>query len=103
MEYGYIVKTPGTNGGKPRIDGTRITVEMIAEAVVHGGQTPQEYQESHSHITLAQIHAALAYYYDHRAEIEASIEEGKKIEEEMRQRFPPRLPELLKAREQAKQ
>jgi uncharacterized protein (DUF433 family) len=102
MEYHYIVKTPGTNRGKPRIDGTRITVEMIAEAVVHHGESPQEYQESHSHITVAQIHAALAYYYDHREEIDASIEEGNRFAEELRKQSPSLVQEKLREREQAK-
>lgn len=91
MDYPYIVTTPGTCRGKPRIDGTRIKVEMIAESVVHLGQTPLEYQAAHPHLTLAQIHSALAYYYDHRNETEASIREGHQLAEEMHKQFPSRL------------
>lgn len=92
MEYAHIVKTPGTCAGRPRIDGTRIAVDMVVEAVVHLGGTPQEYQRTHPHVTLAQIHSALAYYYDHREEIDDSIRQGKQLAEELRERFPPRMP-----------
>lgn len=91
MDYAHIVKTAGTCGGRPRIEGTRITVDMIAEAVVHLKETPEEYQRAHPHIYLSQIHAALAYYYDHQAEIQGIIDDGKKVEQGARQKFPARL------------
>jgi hypothetical protein len=33
---------------------------------------------------LAQVHAALTYYYDHKEELEREIEEGLRLAEEMR-------------------
>ena len=47
--------------GLAYIDGTRIKVLNIAEETLLG-RSPQEIQEAHSHLTLAQIHAALSYY-----------------------------------------
>ena len=102
MEYAYIVTSPGTSWGKPRIEGTRIKVEMIAEWILHLRQTPEEVQGSHPHLTLAQIHSALAYYYDHREEIDASIREGQRFAEEMRQQAPSLVQEKLQMREHAK-
>jgi uncharacterized protein (DUF433 family) len=89
MKYAYIVKTPGTCGGRPRIEGTRIAVDMIAEWIVHLRQSPEEVKHSHPHLTLAQIHSALAYYYDHSEEIEESLRRGAEIEKEVRKLFPP--------------
>jgi hypothetical protein len=77
-------------------------VDLIAEAVVHLRQTPEEFQLAHPHLTLAQIHSALAYYFDHREEIEASLQQGRKIEEDVRQQFPARLPEKARMSGQAK-
>jgi len=68
----YIIKTPGVVGGSARIDGKRLPVYHIIEALVHDGMPPEEYI-THQDITLAQVHAALAYYYDNKAEIEAEI------------------------------
>jgi uncharacterized protein (DUF433 family) len=91
MEYAYIVQTPDTCSGRPRIAGTRIAVEMIADWIIHQDLTPALVCQMHPHLSLAQIHSALAYYYDHTEEIEASRRKGEKIEQEIRQRFPSRL------------
>jgi len=46
--------------------------------------TPTEIVTTYPTITLAQVHAALAYYYDHRDEIQAEIEEERRFVEELR-------------------
>jgi len=46
--------------------------------------TAREIQENYPHLSLAQIHAALAYYYNHKAEIDALLEEWDKEYEELR-------------------
>ena len=91
MDYPHIVKTPDTCAGEPRVEGTRITVNLIAREAVHLRWTAEEVLMSHPHLTLAQIHAALAYYFDHREEIEASIKRGDELEKELRVKFPSRL------------
>lgn len=55
-----VVLTPGVLGGKPRIDGTRVGVSHILEALV-AGDTPDEIVESLPWLTLDDIRAALAY------------------------------------------
>jgi uncharacterized protein (DUF433 family) len=95
----YIGARPGYCGGKPHILGHRIKVEHIAIAHERMGLSPAEIVAQHPTITLAQVHAALAYYYDHKAEIEADIEEGKRFVEELKAKNPPsKLQEKLKAR-----
>ncbi len=68
----HIEITAGIAGGKPRIAGRRITVQNIAVWHEHMGQSADEIAAAHD-LTLADVYAALAYYFDHRAEIDASI------------------------------
>ena len=70
----HIVMTPGTCGGKPRIAGRRITVENIAVWHVHMGMSEAEIAAEYE-LDLADIHAALAYYFDHLEEIEQRLRE----------------------------
>jgi uncharacterized protein (DUF433 family) len=72
--YPHIVKTPGVRGGKARIDGTRICVRDIV-ALRDRGLSPEamlDYFDSRP-LTLAEVHAALAYYHDHRDEIDGEF------------------------------
>ncbi len=82
-----VVMTPGVCGGKPRIDRLRFKVQHVA--VEHeAGLTPQQIVEAHPILTLAQVHAALAYYFDHQAEIKADVEEDDRFAEEFRRLHP---------------
>jgi uncharacterized protein (DUF433 family) len=99
LEMPRIVRTPGTCGGKPRIDGHRIKVEHIAICHERMGMSPDEIVSAHPTITLAQVHAALAYYFEHKDEIDADIEEGRRFVEELKANTPPsKLHEVLEAR-----
>lgn len=60
-----IVSTPGTCGGRPRIEGSRITVQYIVNEV-KAGVTPEEIVTDKPHLTLASVYSALAYYYAHK-------------------------------------
>jgi uncharacterized protein (DUF433 family) len=96
QELARIVSTPGTCGGKPRIEGHRIKVEHIAVMYERMGKTPDEIVTELPTISLAQVHAALAYYYDHKQEIDADLEAGKRFVEEMKAKSPPsKLQEFL--------
>ena len=77
--YPHIEKTPGVCGGKACIAGTRIRVLDIV-GLKRRGFEPEEMLRMYAvPLSLAQVHAALAYYYDHPEEIEASIREGRKL------------------------
>ncbi|MEX0713774.1 MAG: DUF433 domain-containing protein [Pirellulales bacterium] len=65
----HIVSTEDRCGGRPRIAGTRIRVQDIVADHDHHGLSPEEIAREYPHITLAQVYAALAYYFDHRDEI----------------------------------
>lgn len=84
MSYAHIVATPGTCGGRPRIDGHRIRVQDIAIAHVRRGLSVDEILQHYPSLNLAQVHAALAYFYDHEAEIWAEIEADRRFVEEFR-------------------
>ena len=71
--YAHITKDPEVCGGKACIDGTRIRVMDIV-ALEREGYVPEKMLNVFAvPLTLGQVHAALAYYYDHQAEIEASF------------------------------
>jgi uncharacterized protein (DUF433 family) len=74
----YIGTRPGYCGGRPHILGHRIKVKHVADWHERMGLSPAEIVAEHSTITLAQVHAALAYYYDHMAEIQAELDEEDK-------------------------
>jgi uncharacterized protein (DUF433 family) len=79
-----IVSTPGMCGGRPRIDGHRITVEDVATWHERMGMSPPEIVLAYPSITLSDVHAALAYYFENRQAIDAEIREGKAFAEELR-------------------
>lgn len=64
-----IVSTDDTLGGEPRIDGRRIGVLHIAARVIDTGDRPEDVATDYQ-LDLADIHHALAYYYEHPEEMQ---------------------------------
>ena len=60
-------------GGSPVIAGTRFPVRSVVFYVLRLGLAPEELVDRFPHLTLAQVHDALAYYYDNRQEVEADV------------------------------
>lgn len=87
---GHIEVTPGVCSGKPRIAGRRITVAQIAVWNDRMGMTADEIASEYD-LTLADVHAALAYYFDHRDEIDRSMRESEEWIDELRRRTPSLL------------
>ena len=67
-----IIRTPEIRGGRPRVAGTGVTVRRIV-GWYQLGLSPEEIADRLGHLSLAQVHAALAYYHANREEIEADI------------------------------
>ena len=86
----HIEITPGICSGKPRIAGHRITVAHIAIWHERLGKCADEIATEYD-LTLADVYAALAYYFDHRDEINQSIEDSKEFVKTLRQKTPSRL------------
>ncbi len=73
----YIVQTPGVCAGRPRIAGRRVPVHTVVYPVIRHGATVEDTAETFS-LSPAQVHAALAYYYDHRQEMESLMDEWER-------------------------
>ena len=72
-----------------RITGSRLKViQLVMERMANGWDADQLHR-NFPHLSLGQIHAALAYYYDHRAECDAQIEASVKYVDEMRAKAGP--------------
>jgi uncharacterized protein (DUF433 family) len=70
----YIEIRPNRDGEpRPYLAGTRVRVQDIVSDHERYGLSPDEIAREYPHLTLAQIHAALAYYFDHREEIRAMM------------------------------
>jgi uncharacterized protein (DUF433 family) len=80
-----ISTNPQVRGGRPCIAGTTIEVSVIMIAKIVHGQTPDEIASDYQ-ITLAQVYAALAYYYEHKTEIDTTIRERYKLAQEMKEK-----------------
>ena len=84
LSINLIATNPTVRSGRPYIIGTTITVADIAIAKIFHRQEPEEIADNYN-LTLPQVYAALAYYYEHKAEIDASIQERRKLAEEMKE------------------
>lgn len=73
-EIGSLIsRNPEIRGGRACVAGTGVSVRRIA--VLHNmGEAPEEIAANFGHLSLAQVHGALAYYYANRAEIDADLE-----------------------------
>lgn len=69
-----ITRSPDTCGGRPRIASTRVSVQQIA-ALHKEGLQPIDIFKEYEFLDMAQIYAALTYYYANQAEIEAYLAE----------------------------
>ena len=86
----HVTQTPGVRGGKPRITGRRITVSDVAFWYLKQDRTIDEIVQDYD-LTHAQVHAALAFYYDHRAEIDAREAQDLAEAEKLKQDYPSKV------------
>ena len=70
--------------GVAYLDGTSTRVTMIVADAMNG-LSPDQMHAAYPYLSLAQIHAALAYYYDHQSELDAQIAEEVKRTTALRQ------------------
>lgn len=69
-----IVPAPESYAGRPQISGKELFVEQIA-TLSKEGLSAQQIKEEYSCVTLAEVHAALAYYYANYEQIEDFLAE----------------------------
>jgi uncharacterized protein (DUF433 family) len=80
-----IERRSGIRGGRPVVAGTSVSVHRIA-GLYKLGLSPEEIAENFGHLSLAQVHAAIAYYHSNREEIEAYLREEDAAETRLRER-----------------
>ncbi len=84
IAYPHIERTPDVRAGKACIASTRIAVVDVAQAH-QAGLTPEEIQTHFSSrpLTLAEVHSALAYHYDHPEELTEYLRRGQQAERDV--------------------
>lgn len=82
----------------PIIEGTRMKViELVLDSQAYGW-SPEELCFQHPHLTLGQIHSALAYYWDHQEELDKDIENRlQRVDELASRNRPPKIVARLRS------
>ena len=89
-EHPYVEINPKICNGSAVVAGTRVRIVDIAIEYEYLSRSPDEIITAHPHLKLEQVHDALSYYYENRAEMDKKIKEDKQ--------FVERLAELQKGR-----
>ena len=97
----HIVLTSDTCGGKPRIAGTRIRVQDVYVWHELQGQSIDQIVSRFPQLTHADIYAALAYYWDHREELDRVMNDEVRAFEVLRAKQVSPLTAKLKQRDAA--
>ncbi|MDP2627646.1 MAG: DUF433 domain-containing protein [Candidatus Rokubacteria bacterium] len=71
--YRYIVRTPGVRGGNARVEGTRVAVHDVIGLLQTGETVDSLIARCSPDLTRAQVYECLAYYEDHRGEIDVLV------------------------------
>ena len=82
----FIELTPGVLGGKPRIAGHRIRVIDVAIWHEKLGLSADSIASKYD-LLLAEVYAALAYYYDHREQLETDLQADDAFVAEMKKQY----------------
>ena len=71
--YRYIVRSPDVRGGNARVEGTRIGVHDVI-GLLHNGESVESIAATClPMLTKAQVYECLAYYEDHRGEVDLLV------------------------------
>ncbi|SRR5258708_3628943 len=74
LSINLITSNPKVRAGRPCIAGTGLRVTDVVIASMFHLQTPDEITTDYG-ISLAQVYAALAYYYEHKAALDEDVRE----------------------------
>ncbi|HVS72789.1 MAG TPA: DUF433 domain-containing protein [Phycisphaerae bacterium] len=96
VDKSHITRTPGICGGKPCVAGTRIRVQDIYIWHERQGLSPDEILHQFPSLTLADVYAALAYFWNNRdavlqdmANEEAVVKNYRRNDPSLRHEFLP--------------
>lgn len=86
--------------GTPYVEGSRIKVEFVAAVYTTASASAEAIAEDYPPLTPGEVHSALAYYFDHKDEIDRQIAEGERVAAELQATYDssPRLRERLRTR-----
>lgn len=87
IAYPYIEKLESEPARLQRMPRIRIS-QIVADYLAHGW-SPEEICRQHPHLTPAEAHTAMAYYYDHQEEIDQELNEEFRQSEHTRLSAPP--------------
>ncbi len=87
----HIEISPGVCGGRPRIAGSRVRVQDVAVLHERLGRTPDEIVAAYPSVGLADVHAALAFYFDHRDEVRRMIADDEALAAQLQESIPSKL------------
>jgi uncharacterized protein (DUF433 family) len=87
LAYPHIEKPDNEPARLQRVPRVRVS-QIVADYLAHGW-SPEEMCRQHLYLTLAEAHTAMAYYFDHREEIDRELEEELKQSEASRLSAPP--------------
>ena len=86
----HITQSPDIASGKPRITGHRITVGQVAVWHELMGLSADEIATTYT-LSLGDVYAALAYYFDHQQEIDLAAEKTEQLVYNLRRAIPSKL------------
>jgi len=72
-EYAYITRLEGVRGGNPIVAGTRVGVHDVIGLLQNGETVDTIVSRCFPNLTRAQVYECLAYYEDHRGEIDVLV------------------------------
>lgn len=67
-----VISDPAIHAGQPIIAGTRLRISDLAASHIYRGLSPEELAVNFA-LDMGQVHAALAYYFQHKVEIDAQM------------------------------
>ena len=86
-----IKRNKHISAGSPVIKGTRIRIVDIGIEFEYLGMSSDEIVRAHPHISLAQVHAALSYFYKHIKEMREKIRKDEAYTEKLKQKYPSKF------------
>ena len=93
----HVESRPGKCGGKPCIAGSRIRVQDIYVWHEIQGRSPVDIVGEYPELSLADVHAAIAYYFDNRERIERDIAEENAAYQTLKASSPSKVTQRLEA------
>jgi uncharacterized protein (DUF433 family) len=90
-----VTKTPGVCGGKACVAGHRVRVLDIVIWHEDLGMSADEIVTAYPSMSLSDVHAALAYYFDNVDEIRDEMRSNDQLADQLRDQFPSKLKRKL--------